>query len=126
METQPKHMSSKKLMVMRLIHKLQDWDAEFKEHHYATVGLTEEEDGGTQDQEQEVLDEHDEKVDMFMLHLLQLEMQEEITAPVKTKTTDPASHITRQLQHILTRIRLCPLDLQWMCACGGVHQRSTN
>ena len=32
-------------MVMRLIHKLEDWDAEFKDHYYTIAGIIEEEDG---------------------------------------------------------------------------------
>ena len=52
METKLKLSSSEMLVVMCLIHKLEQWDAEFKEHHYTTVGLIEKEDGDTQAQEQ--------------------------------------------------------------------------
>ena len=65
-----------RLMVLCLVKKQEDWDAEFRKHHHAVLDLTEE-DTAAIEREQAIFDEHDEKVTQLSLRLQVLGLEEE-------------------------------------------------
>lgn len=88
-----------RLMVSRLVKKLEDWDAEFRKHHDVILDLTEE-DTTAIEREQAIFDEHDEKVTQLSLRLQVLGLEDSEARPPSTSDADTSQHLEKRLRYI--------------------------
>ena len=85
-----------RLLVSRLVKKLENWDAEFRKQHDVVLDLTEE-DTTAIEREQAVFDEHDEKVTQLSLRLQVLGLEESEAWPASISDADISQHFEKRL-----------------------------
>ena len=109
MEEKEKFKESDHLAVRHLIKRLIILDMDFRKHHLAIVE-TIEEDEEKLEEEQALLDEHNDRVSGFMERLLGLEFDDKpeehkSSLSVSKPKPDPSHRLYKRLQYIENRMR---------------------
>ena len=110
METKPEITHSDPVIIQGQAEKLKSLDSEFKRHHRAIVDLVDEEDVGTLEQEQAVLDDHEDKTANMMdgqIQLHHIKPSLTVAAPPMSLETaaEPSRFLRRRLDHMESTLR---------------------
>ena len=110
MKTKPEITHSDSVFIQEQTEKLKSLDWEFNRHHYTIVDLVDEEDLGTLEQEQAVLDDHEDKTANIIDCLIRLSRTKPsltvAAPPMSLETaTEPDWFLCRRLDHIESTLR---------------------
>ena len=101
--------NSNSLAIQLLIKKFEMLDAEFHQYHFAIIDLLEDE--VNLEEEQAVLDNHNEKITDLMERLQHLALKSEVDQYLST-TTDPSQPLRKQLHRTERRARMVQTTME--------------
>ena len=117
MEIKSEITHSDSVIIQGQTEKLKSLDSDFKRHHYTMIELVDEEDLETLDQEQAVLDDHDNKIANMMDRLIRLSHTKPsltiAALPMSLETSaEPSQFLRRRLDHMESTLRSMNLTVE--------------